>query len=256
MDAISLLKDDHRGVNELFAAFERHAESNRAAKQRADVAKQIITALAVHAAIEEQVFYPYVRRLNEPLGEQILRSLEEHHVVKWLLSELEGLSPTSERFTAKMFVLIETVRHHVEEEEEELFPDVQARVDEEQLRRLGELLESAKKVAPTRPHPSAPDEPPGNLIAGAGASLLDRARHAGRELARVVTGKRGESAEAKAIRKATGTRPARLARRVAKQRDQATRQAKKVGRRAKRAVKRRVSTQARRSTKRKTRARA
>ena len=74
------------------------------------------------------------------------------------------MSPEAERYDAKVTVLIESVRHHVEEEEQDMFPRVRKALSREQLSELGDLIERAKKVAPTRPHPKAPDEPPGNAI--------------------------------------------------------------------------------------------
>ena len=78
----------------------------------------------MHAAIEEQVFYPVARATVPDTEDIALESLEEHHIVKWVLSELDGMDPAAERFDAKVTVLIENVRHHVEEEESEFFPKV------------------------------------------------------------------------------------------------------------------------------------
>jgi hypothetical protein len=111
----------------------------------------------------------------------VLESLEEHHVVKWMLNELEHLEPTDERFDAKVTVLIENVRHHVEEEETEFFPEVRDALGRKTLGEIGDLLEKAKKIAPTHPHPKAPDEPPANAIAGMVSGLIDRVRDAGAE---------------------------------------------------------------------------
>ena len=187
MDAISLLKADHKTVEGQFKKFEKF--SPRAKKGKQDVVERIIKELAVHAAIEETVFYPAVRQAieDEKIDHMVLESLEEHHIVKWVLSELEGMSPDHERFDPKVTVLIENVRHHVEEEEEELFPTVAEAFDKEQLKALGEALAEAKKSAPTRPHPRIPDEPPGNVVASAGAALVDRALDAGRKVVRQTT---------------------------------------------------------------------
>ncbi len=174
MDAITLLKDDHKTVEKLFKAFEKAGE--RAHKAKRDLVDSMIKELAVHAAIEEQVFYPEIRRLVPDQGDCTLESLEEHHIVKWVLSELEGLDPEHERFQAKVTVLIELVRHHVEEEETELFPAVREALGRKQLQEIGQSLDQAKKVAPTRPHPRAPEEPPANIVAGAAAGAMDRAR--------------------------------------------------------------------------------
>jgi hemerythrin superfamily protein len=176
MDAITLLKEDHRTVERLFKQFEQAGP--RAGKTKAKLVKQIIQELAIHAVIEEQVFYPAIRNEVEDADDEVLEALEEHHIVKWVLSELEDMTPDDERFTAKVTVLIENVRHHVKEEEKDLFPDVRQVLGRKRLTEIGEALEKAKKVAPTRPHPKAPDEPPGNIVAGAVSSVMDRAKDA------------------------------------------------------------------------------
>ena len=172
MDAITLLKQDHKTVEKLFKQFEK---AKQPAQQR-KTAAQVIKELSVHAAIEEMVFYPAVRDRVPKVEDTVLESLEEHHVVKWVLSELEDMKPDHERFKAKMTVLMESVRHHVEEEEKELFPDVRKAMGRKELAELGEALEKAKKTAPTRPHPRAPDTPPGNVVAGTGAVVVDKVK--------------------------------------------------------------------------------
>src|SRR5437868_3447418 len=122
MDAITLLRNDHKTVEGLFKKFEKAGSD--AHKTQLDVVEKIIEELSVHASIEEQVFYPAIREQVPDTETDVLESLEEHHVVKWLLSELDGMDPEAERFHAKVMVLIENVRHHVEEEEQELFPQV------------------------------------------------------------------------------------------------------------------------------------
>ena len=108
----------------------------------------------------------------------MLEALEEHHVAKWLLSEIEGLDEDDERFEPKCKVLIEGVRRHVKEEEGPLFRMARRLFKRDQLDELGKLLQKAKKIAPTHPHPRAPDEPPGNILAGGLAAILDRGRDA------------------------------------------------------------------------------
>jgi hemerythrin superfamily protein len=182
MEAIALLQHDHEEVERLFRQFEKLTE--RAHKSREKIVKSVIRELAIHAAIEEMLFYPAVRtaalkatvRTLKEAADTVLESLEEHHVVKWTLSELEKMSPEDERYEAKFTVLMESVRHHVEEEQEELFPKVRRLLDARLLDQLGERMEKAKKLAPTRPHPRAPDQPPGNLVAGTVAAVMDRAK--------------------------------------------------------------------------------
>jgi len=175
-DAIALLKADHRTVEKLFKAFEKAGDNAYRTKRK--LVDDIIRELSVHAAIEEQFLYPAARREVANAEDDVLEAMEEHHVAKWILSELESMDPKNERFDAKVTVLIESVRHHVREEEQELFPELRAGMGRKELVELGAKLSEGKRLAPTRPHPRAPDEPPGNLIAGAMAGMVDRARSA------------------------------------------------------------------------------
>jgi hemerythrin superfamily protein len=172
MDAIALLRDDHKTVEQLFKRFEKAGD--RAYVEKRQIVDRIIEELSVHAAIEEQVFYPVARETVPGTEDVALESLEEHHIVKWLLSELVDLDPEHERFDAKVTVLMENVRHHVEEEQDEFFPKVRAQLSRTALADLGQALADAKKTAPTRPHPRLPDAPPGNSVVGALAGVVDR----------------------------------------------------------------------------------
>jgi hemerythrin superfamily protein len=172
MDAITLLKNDHTTVERLFKRYEDAGDRAYVEKRR--LVDQIIEELSRHAAIEEQLFYPAARAAVDDVEDVALESIEEHHIVKWVLSELEKMDPRDERFDAKVAVLIENVRHHVEEEEGEFFPKVRAQLGRNDLSDLGDAMETARKVAPTRPHPRSPQMPPGNLVAGAFASVTDR----------------------------------------------------------------------------------
>jgi hemerythrin superfamily protein len=172
MDAITLLKNDHKTVEKLFTQFEKAGDT--AYRTKRAIVDRIIEELSVHAVIEEQLFYP-VTRATVPETEDIaLESLEEHHIVKWVLNELDSMSPEDERFDAKVTVLMENVRHHVEEEEGEYFPKVRAELGRHALNELGDALMAAKKRAPTHPHPAAPDVPPGNIVAGLASGFADR----------------------------------------------------------------------------------
>lgn len=172
MDAITLLKDDHRSVERLFKRFEKAGERAYVEKRR--IVDEIIEELSVHAAIEEQLFYPAARATVPGTEDIALESLEEHHVVKWLLSELADMDADAERFVAKTTVLIENVRHHVEEEEGEFFPKVREALGRNDLNDLGDAMVLAKESAPTHPHPRAPDTPPANLVTGPAAAVIDR----------------------------------------------------------------------------------
>jgi hemerythrin superfamily protein len=176
MNAITLLKNDHKTVEDLFKRFEKLGP--RAVKSKRDIVERIIRELSIHAAIEEMLFYPAVRDAAEKadVNDMVLESLEEHHIVKWVLSELEKMPADHERFDAKVSVLIENVRHHVEEEEKELFPQVNKMLGRAELDELGAVF-LARVMG-------LPDEPPGNLVAVPGAALVDKAIDAGRKLVR------------------------------------------------------------------------
>jgi hemerythrin superfamily protein len=152
-DAIVLLKNDHKQVEKLFKQFQKLGDDAKQTKRQ--VVDEIIEALSVHAAIEEQHFYPTVREHITDLEDEVLEALEEHHIVKWTLSELKDLPVDNERFDAKVTVLIESVRHHVEEEEQEMFPAVREAMGRKALTELGAVLEQAKAAAPTEPYPEA-----------------------------------------------------------------------------------------------------
>jgi hypothetical protein len=122
--AVSLLKEDHDRVKELFNQFE--VAKGRAAKKK--IVRQALTELKVHAAVEEELFYPAVRR---PVGKQVMNEAdEEHHVAKLLIAELDAMDGSESHFDAKFTVLAESVRHHIREEENEMLPKARdARVD-------------------------------------------------------------------------------------------------------------------------------
>ncbi len=197
MDAIQLVKQDHRAVEQLFKQFEKAEEAEKAAEMKR-VVQKVVKELSVHAAIEEQILYPALRRAEESIEDDVLEALEEHHLVKLTLLELDKMSPEDERYCAKMSVLMESVRHHVEKEEEELLPQLREAFQPKDLKELGALMEKAKKMAPTRPHPASPDTPPGNFVAGALASILDRGRDVLRDAA--DRGRKAAQGRARAMR--------------------------------------------------------
>jgi hemerythrin-like domain-containing protein len=177
MKATDLLHDDHETVDRMF---DQLSTGNTGSKSRADLRDDLVRELSVHAAIEEQILYPVAREFVPAVESEILEDLEEHHVMKVLANELADLDPDDKRFAAKATVLAEVVRHHVEEEESDLFPVLEDRFSDEELEDLGESLAKAKGLAPTRPHPHGPDEPPANLL-NLAAGALDRLRDQIRE---------------------------------------------------------------------------
>jgi hemerythrin superfamily protein len=153
-DAIVLLKNDHKEVRKLFREFQAAGEN--ATKKKGDLVSKMIELLTVHTYIENEIMYPEVRRLLPDLEDDVLESYEEHHVADVLVMELFAMKPDAERFDAKTTVLIESVTHHIEEEEDEWFPKVRAGLGRKQLAELGERMLAAKAKAPRSPaQPSA-----------------------------------------------------------------------------------------------------
>lgn len=179
-DAIAVLKHDHRELEDLFKRFERAGDG--AFKQKRKLVDEMIVELSRHASIEEQILYPWAREYIDQSDDEVLEALEEHHVVKWLLWELEDLDPGDERFDAKVTVMMGNVRHHVKEEESELFSDLRDVGTRAELLDLGDALRAAKKHAPTRPHPRGADTPPINVMTAPIASALDHARDVGKDV--------------------------------------------------------------------------
>jgi len=174
MDAIALLKKDHATVKKLFS---RLLDDREVAHVRgADLFTRLRTELAIHADIEEQLVYPLLRERVPDHELDVLEALEEHHVAKTTLLELDKMSCDDERFEAKLTVLKEYVLHHVKEEETVLFPRLRKLLTKGELETLAEKLTEAKKVAPTHPHPMAPNVPPMNFFTGILAGGYDRAR--------------------------------------------------------------------------------
>ena len=153
-DAIVLLKDDHKEIRRLFERFEKAGDS--AEKTKGKLVDQIIELLTVHTYIENEVMYPRVRELLPDLEDDVLESYEEHHVADVLVMELAGMKPSAERFDAKTMVLIENVRHHIEEEEQDWFPKVREGLGRKALQDIGAEMLKVRKKAPRRPsQPSA-----------------------------------------------------------------------------------------------------
>jgi hemerythrin superfamily protein len=138
MDGITLLKDDHRRLEQLFRRFEQTGQ--RATKTRKRLADRMVAELKAHAALEEQVFYPLVRGSVVDADPMILESLEEHHVAHVLAKELAALAPTEEHFEAKATVLIETVRDHVDSEERQVFPRMRKAVGRRRIVEIGDAM--------------------------------------------------------------------------------------------------------------------
>jgi hemerythrin superfamily protein len=138
INIVELLRKDHEKVKMLFRDF----EGAEKAEQKQHIVRQAITELEIHALAEEKIFYPAIRKDSPDAASQLDESFEEHHVMKFLISELKDMSPEDARFDAKFTVLAENVKHHIKEEEAELF--ARARTGHLNLAELGKELTVAK----------------------------------------------------------------------------------------------------------------
>jgi hemerythrin superfamily protein len=137
-DAIAVLKDQHREVEKLFGQFKKARGEDRQAK----LCEQICTELKIHTRIEEELLYP---RAHDELSDASLvdEAYVEHNAAKDLIGEIEQTDPGDEMFEARMQVLEEQIRHHVKEEEGELFPKI--RKTDMDLKAIGEALQQRTK---------------------------------------------------------------------------------------------------------------
>jgi hemerythrin-like domain-containing protein len=139
MDALELLKQDHQKIKRLFKAVKEATDFNK----RRQLFDQIETELEMHAHLEEMVFYPAIEEY-EQLKDIVAEALQEHQEAKTLLQEIEELGSEREEFDSNLEELMESVEHHVEEEEGEMFPKVRRHLDSSKLEQLGKELESLK----------------------------------------------------------------------------------------------------------------
>ncbi|GAA5113778.1 hemerythrin domain-containing protein [Haloechinothrix salitolerans] len=172
-DLVSVIVNDHRAVEQAFSELESGAGD---AEYRHNLTDHVIAELVRHSIAEEQFMYPAVRRYLDG-GEQIAdKEIEEHGEAEKIMKQLESADATDEKFDQLLRQLIQDVRHHVEDEENNLLPKLQHACTADELRDLGSKVEQAKKVAPTRPHPSAPNTPPANLVLAPGTAFIDKIR--------------------------------------------------------------------------------
>jgi len=177
-DVISLLVNDHREVERMFHQLENTARGD--GETHRTLSTQVIAELVRHSVAEEQYLYPAVRKVV-PDGDEIAdHEIEEHSEAERTMKHLESADPEKDAddYQKYLHTLISEIRHHVEEEEKNLFPKLSAHADTAELEDLGAKLSRAKDRAPTHPHPGAPDKPPMNKLLDPGAGLVDRVRDA------------------------------------------------------------------------------
>jgi hemerythrin superfamily protein len=175
-DVIEILEHDHREVEEMFAELEslRGASSDEDKARRKELTEQVTIELVRHSVAEEVLVYPKVER--QVSAEEVEHARKEHAEAEETLQRLEKLDADDPAFDDELETLMGEIRHHIEDEEGEMFAHMRKVIDQEELRQLGARVEAFKKVAPTRPHPNVPNTPLARIAAGPGASMFDRMR--------------------------------------------------------------------------------
>jgi hemerythrin-like domain-containing protein len=175
-DVITMLKQDHREVEEMAGDL----DSAEGLEGKKEAARRIIRELAAHAAVEEVLVYPALRMKVKDGGERLAdHSIEEHQQVKQLLDGAEeAMKKFSEtdRFVPEVRAAVNATRHHIEEEEREVFPLLEQNLSRERLEQMGRLAEKIKPLLPTHPHPLVPGTAAAQLLAGPLLSVADHVR--------------------------------------------------------------------------------
>jgi hemerythrin superfamily protein len=176
---LDLIKDEHRIVETLYGQY----KSTFDLAEKGKIAHQIIKELSMHAAKEEMAVYPMMRK---KLGDQAAdHSLQEHQGMKDILYELDGMTPSDPGFDSKLELCMSDVTHHVQEEETQFLPKLQQLLMTDESEKLTRDFISAQSLAPTRPHPAAPNE---GAMASA-ANMTAKGLDAMRDTARSFSGR-------------------------------------------------------------------
>lgn len=177
MDAITFLRQDHKSVLGLFESLDGAPSGSGAeASGLETVVNNLIIAESQHEAIEEQFFWPAVRKA---IGDGIVdKAIEQEQAGKKLLQRLEDGKPGEPDYHEALQEFIKAGREHIAYEQDVVWPQVELVIDREELEKIGEKLEQAKKIAPTRPHPDTPPHPAVLKTMGMGAAVVDHVRDA------------------------------------------------------------------------------
>lgn len=175
-DVIALLEQDHREVERMFDELEalKGDHSDAAKTKRKELTEQVTLELVRHSVAEEVLVYPRVSK--EISEDEAKHAREEHAEAEETLAQLEKLDPGDAEFDEELGKLMSEVRHHIHDEESEMFAHMRQTFSADELQKMGSRVAAFKKVAPTRPHPNVPNEALPRTAAGPLASLMDHMR--------------------------------------------------------------------------------
>jgi hemerythrin-like domain-containing protein len=179
MDALSLLRADHESVLGMFEVLDGAPKGTGSVQSGLDtMVTNLVIAESQHEAIEEQLFWPAVRKALDNGDELADRAIAQEQEGKKLLQRLEDGAPGEAGYHQALAEFIKAGREHIAFEQDQVWPLLAEAVGKDELEKLGEKLETAKKVAPTRPHPDTPPNPLVQKTMGTGAAIVDHVRDA------------------------------------------------------------------------------
>jgi hemerythrin superfamily protein len=173
-DVLVELTKDHDEMRQMFTVLRGGVQG----EDQEETVRRLTVEVVKHAVAEETHLYPLMRKVL-PGGNDITEhEIEEHAQVEELLKKLEKLDPTDAEYRPTLDKVMDDLDHHARDEETNVFPELRSTLPQSDLVELGHKVRRTKKLAPTHPHPAAPDTPPWNKLAGPMAGLVDRARDA------------------------------------------------------------------------------
>jgi hemerythrin superfamily protein len=173
-DVVDILTSDHRDMLELIGSIEHEQDSAR----RRDLADALIAEIMRHAVAEEMYVYPAIEEHVPDGAAKVDHDKQEHQEIVELMKQVEDLDASNPSFMQRVRQLEAALRHHAADEETEQFPQLRAHISGATLVEMGNNVAAAKKLAPTRPHPSAPHSALFHKTVGPGVGMIDRLRDA------------------------------------------------------------------------------
>jgi hemerythrin superfamily protein len=171
-NVVDILTADHREMLDLISQIKFTSDP----AQRRDLADTLIAEVMRHAVAEEMYVYPAVEEHVPNGAEKVEHDKEEHQEIVEVMKALESVDASDQAFMAEVQRLESQLRHHATDEETEQFPQLRAHIAGAKLVELGDKVQTAKKLAPTRPHPSAPHSELFHKMVGPGVGMIDRLR--------------------------------------------------------------------------------
>ncbi|WP_106476862.1 hemerythrin domain-containing protein [Phytohalomonas tamaricis] len=169
-DVVDILTTDHREMLDLLSQAERTTDTD----QRRDLVETAIAEVMRHAVAEEMYVYPAMEKHLPNGTEEVEHDKQEHDEIVRVMKQLEDVDASSPKFMELVKELKKQLDHHADDEESDQFPKLRAHFSSEQLVDMGSKVENAKKLAPTRPHPSAPHSELFHKSVGPGVGMVDR----------------------------------------------------------------------------------